>query len=381
MPEQIEQQIFDAINKANRILVALPQSPNGDALGSGLALLDFLKKLEKEPEVVSAAADLEPFGFLPGIEKIKRDLVVYQSFVISVDTAATKLDELSYEQKPERVDIFLKPKGGKFSPNDVSFRSAKFPYDLIITLDTPSLDHLGGIYEQNTDLFFETPVINLDNHPNNEHYGEINLVDLTATSTSEILTTLIENFEASLIDENIATNLLTGIIVETNSFQHVKTTPRAFLKASNLIALGGKHQEIIRELYKTKNISLLKLWGRALARLKEVKDLGVTYSLVNSADLAKSGSSADDILGVMKELVANLSGQKIILFLAETGNQEIVGYFYLHPTVKSQVVAAALGGQMINGSMGMFRIQGRSLLDAEREVLEKLNKLKGQIVF
>lgn len=379
MPEQIEQQIFDAINKASRVLVALPQNPNGDALGSGLAFFDFLRKLDKEPEIVCAAPSPARFNFLPGIGALKRDLQQFQSFVVALNTTNAQLDELSYEVKPERVDIFLKPKNGKFSPEDVSFRNAKFPYDLIITLDAPSLEHLGTLYEQNTDLFFETPIVNIDHHPNNEQYGEINLVDLTATSTSEILTSLIQNFEASLIDENIATNLLTGIIVETNSFQHVKTTPQAFLKASSLISQGGKHQEIIRELYKTKNISLLKLWGRALARIREVKALGLTYSLVSHTDFVKSESSADDVMGVMRELVANLAGQKIILFLAEINPQEIVGYFHLHPTVKAQIVVAALGGQMLNGSLGSFRVQGQGLLQVEKDVLEKLQKVKSQI--
>jgi phosphoesterase RecJ-like protein len=379
MTEQVEQQIFDAITKANRVLVALPQNPNGDALGSGLALFDFLKKLEKQAEIICAGPDLSRFQFLPGVSEINRSLEVVQSFVISAKTDNAQLDELSYEILPERIDIFLKPKKGKFSPGDISFRNAKFPYDLVVTVDTPSLENLGTVYEKNTDLFFETPIINLDHHPNNEYYGEINLVDLTATSTSEILTRLIENFGAGLIDENMATNLLTGIIVETNSFQHIKTTPQAFLKASNLIAQGGRHQEIIRELYKTKNISLLKLWGRALARLKEIKELGLTYSLVNHADILKSEATPEDIFGVMRELIANLAGRKIILFLAEANAGEIVGYFYFHPSIKAQVVMGILAGQMLNGALGTFRVLGRGLLEVEQEVLEKLQKIKEQI--
>ncbi len=377
MNNGIEKQIFETINKANRVLVVLPQNPNGDALGSGLAFFDFLRKLDKQPEIVCAAADLSAFNFLPNFQEVRKELEVSQSFVISLKTKNAQLDELSYEVKPEQVEIFVKPKNGKFAAQDVSFRNAKFPYELIVTLDCPSLEHLGDIYEKNTDLFFETTIVNIDHHPSNENYGEINHVVLTATSTAEILTTLIQDFEAGLIDANIATNLLTGIIVETNSFQHVKTTPQAFLKASALIAQGGQHQEIIRQLYKTKHISLLKLWGRALARLKEVPELGLAYSLVNHADLEKSGSAAEDVLGVMKELVANLSGKKIILFLAELASQEVVGYLHLHPSVKAQVVMSAVNGQMLNGSMGMFRSSGQGLLQVEKEVLEKLLRIKG----
>ena len=380
MDEAIQQQIFDSLNKANRILIALPQNPNGDALGAGLALFGFIKKLDKNPEVATSSRELSNFNFLPHIETVKHEIESSQSFVISVDTTKAPLDELSYEAKGSRVDIFLKPKSGNFSPADVGFKNAKFPYDLIFTVNTPALDTLGEIYEKNTDLFFETPVINLDHHPTNEYYGQINLVDLTATSSSEILASLIENFEANLMDANIATSLLTGIIVETNSFQHVKTTPRAFMKASSLIAVGGNHQEIVKHLYKTKSISLLKLWGRSLARLKELPELGLTYSLVSYSDIQKTASSAADIFGVMKELVINLAGSKIILFLAETADSEVVGYLHLHPSIKAQVVASALGAQMINGAMGVFHLRGRSLLDVEKEVLGKLQKIRDQIV-
>src|SRR3989338_1664784 len=343
MEQSPQKSVFDSINKAHRILIALPSNANGDAVGSGLALYSFAKKLDKEPEIVTASQTLEQFSFLPHISEVKHELEAQQSFVISVNTSQAPLDELSYEGKPDRVDIFLKPKTGKFSATDVSFKNARFPYELIITLHAPSLDNLGEIYEKNTDLFFETPIINIDHHPNNEYYGEINHVDLTATSTAEIVASLIEEFESGLMDEHIATSLLTGIIVETNSFQHMKTTPKAFLKASQLIAQGGRHQDIIRELYKTKSISLLKLWGRALARLREIKELSMAYSLVNFSDIEKTGSKQDDILGVMKELVANLAGVKIILLLAETAPQEIIGYFYLHPSVSRDLVVSALG--------------------------------------
>jgi len=228
-------------------------------------------------------------------------------------------------------------------------------------------------------MFFETTILNIDHHPNNENYGEINLVDLTATSTTEILATLIENFEASLIDENIATNLLTGIIVETNSFQHVKTTPRAFLRASALVSAGAKQQEIVKELYKTKNISLLKLWGRALARIRQITELGLTYSLLSVSDMRKSGSSPEDVKGVMKELIASLSGSRVVLLLSEVAEGEVVGYFHLHPSIKTQVIASVLAGQMLNGSLGMFRIKGKSLLEVEKDVVARLQKIKDQL--
>src|SRR3990167_2903778 len=109
MPQEAEQQIFEAINKSKRILIALSQNANGDGLGAGLALFDFLKKLEKEPELVSTVGDLGPYRFLPGIENLNTEVSVFQSFVISVTKTNAQLSELSYEERDDRVDIFIKP--------------------------------------------------------------------------------------------------------------------------------------------------------------------------------------------------------------------------------------------------------------------------------
>lgn len=380
MPEvSIRQQIFESISRANRILIPLPESPGGDCLAAALAFQAFLKKLNKEPLVIAAGEVGPKYGFLPAAGEIGTRLAQSRGFVISVNTEKTPLDELSYhlDEQNARVNIFLKPKTGSYSEADLSFKSDRFPYDLIIALAIPSLDLLGRLYDENADLFFETPIINIDHHANNEHYGEMNLVDITATSTAEILAEMLEDYESGLIDETIATNLLAGILIETNSFQHIKTTPRAFLKASSLIALGANQQEIIKHLYKTKSVQLLKLWGRALARLKELPGLFTSYSMLKAEDMAKAGSS--DIKSVMEELVTSLSDFKIIFLLAETGSAEVTGYFYLHPNLASLGVAATLGVILGDGNFGQAVFTGKALVDVESDILSRLEKLKDKI--
>ena len=376
----IIEQIFDLVGRAKHVLIALPLSAGGDALGSSLALRDFLSKLEKQVDIVCSSEVPGVFRFLPGAETVRAELPEAASFVISIATNAAPLAELSYEKREAAVEIFLKPKTGKYSREDVTFKTAKFPYDLIVTLDCPSLEHLGALYERNTDLFFETAVINIDHHPSNGNYGQLNLVDLTATATAEILAGLIERYERELMDEAMATALRAGIIAETNSFQSAKTTPRAFLAASALVGAGARQQDIVRELYKTKNVNMLKLWGRALARLREVPELGLAYSLVSVTDLEKSGASAGDILPVMREFAANLAGRRIVMFLAETAPRQVTGYFHLHPSVKSQLVTSALSGHMLNGALGTFERRDTELLSAAEDAIAKITKLKAQIV-
>lgn len=318
MDLKIQQQMFDQIAKASKILIVLPELLYADALASGLALRLFLEKLHKDVTVISSAKPEGLVGFLPKADEIKAEPQSIKSLVVELDTTQKKLDELSYQILDNKVEVFLKSKGEAFSPQDVSFKKEKFPIDLLIILGCQGFEDLGRLFRENTEIFYETPKVNIDNKPGNEYFGSINLVDVTATSLAEILTGLLESYEQQLIDEHIATCLLTGIITQTNSFQHAQTTPQALMKASRLVALGGRQQEIIKHIYKTKSLALLKLWGRALARLKVVEERGVAYSVLNPEDFEKTEASEDLLLSALKELLANVSGYRVLGILAQS---------------------------------------------------------------
>lgn len=312
-----EQQIFEFIKKSGKILIALPQNLTADSLASGLALRLFLARLQKDVTVVSAGKLPENLKFLPGADLVQNQVEAGKSLTMIVDTANKKMDEVSYQAGPDKVHIYIKSKGEPFAPEDVSFAQEKFPVDLIMILGAKSLEDLGKLQELRADLFFETPKINIDNSPQNEYFGQVNLVDVTAASVAEILAQTLQKYEEQLVDEDIATCLLAGIIAQTHSFQHAQTTPKTFLKASELVSLGGRQQEIIKNIFKTKSLSLLRLWGRALARMKTLEDKGVIYSLLNFTDFEKAEAGADELLPTLSELAANLSGYKVVGLLAE----------------------------------------------------------------
>jgi len=374
-----DQQIFEQIKKSRKILIVLPQNLTADSLASGLALRLFLNKLEKDVSIISGGGLPENLRFLPGSAFVQNQLTAGKSMVITVDTSQKKLEELSYQTAPEKISIYLKSQGPEFVPADLSFATEKFPVDLIITLEARSLEDLGELYEQHTDLFYETPKINIDNKSSNEYFGAINLVDITATSVSEILTELLQKYEQQLLDEDIATCLLAGIITNTHSFQHIHTTPKAFLKASELVALGGRQQEIIKNIYKTKTLSLLKLWGRALARMKILEAEGVIYSVINPNDFEKASADADDLVSVLKEFIDNLGGYKVMALLAEPAKGSARVLAAVHEQVSIEQFLLALGGnaKVADLAVGNYRIveqsfSGVSLEEIERRFLEGL---------
>ncbi len=371
MDTPIYPQVIEKLSKSTNILIVTAPAASGDDLAAAAALKSFLSKLEKEVLVVALGGLNSNFSFLPGMEEARTELNVTKSFVVDISTKRIQIEELSYKKEADKLSVFIKPKQGQFTSEDVSFRTSNFPFDAIVCVGIASLDSLGEFYVRNTDLFFETPIINIDRSPANENYGQFNLVTLSATANSEIIFDLINNFESSLIDEHIATSLLTGIIVETNSFQHVRTTPAAFLKASQLVSLGADQPAIIGRLYKNKSLGFLKLWGRVLARIKQEPGLSLVYSMINSSDVAKSGATADDIGLIIKEMALQLSFAKTCFFLVEEADQVRCFAISHSPVNLNQLFLAYQPtplGQAVRFEMKV------SVSEAEQQILAKLKE-------
>lgn len=371
------QTVINRIAQASSVLI-LVQGSSGDGLSAGLALRAFFKKLEKDVVLLSLHAVAEKFKFLPGASDIQSEVDLTKSFVIDVATKRSPLAELSYKKEDERLSIFLKPVAGALTAQDVTFRNSSFPYDLVVVLGIGSFEQLGDFYAHHTDLFFETPVINIDFRATNENYGQINLVNLSATSCSEIILDLINEFESSLLDEIIATQLLTGIIAETNSFQHIRTTPQTFIKASQLVSLGAKQQEIIGNLYKTKSLGLLKLWGRVLARLNQDEAIGLVHSAVNTNDIVRAGASMADVENIIKEMGLQLTFAKIFVFFAETAPEQTVVFCSTQLPMPLAELFSSQKPTSLNNQTVKFD-SGKGLAETEKQVLELLRAEAGKL--
>jgi phosphoesterase RecJ-like protein len=113
------------------------------------------------------------------------------------------------------------------------------------------------------------PLINIDRRRHNAGYGTINIVDEQASSISELVHKVLHAIDHRLIDTEIATALLTGMIIATNSFRAHNVRPETLALASQLIETGAQREKIIHHLYRSRSLSTLRLWGVALTRLKK----------------------------------------------------------------------------------------------------------------
>ncbi len=365
-----KQQVTELIKKFNRILVVSHARPDGDALGSVLAMVLILEALGKD--VYGVVRDDTPPGyeFLPGLDKLQKELSGSRDLIVSVDTSQVPVDKLKYNTREQKLNIIITPKQGSYEERDVSLTVGSYKYDLIIVLDAPDLDRLGKVYEDHPELFYETPVVNIDHHPSNDYFGAVNLVDITATSTSEILVGVIEALGDSLMTEDVATNLLTGLITDTGSFQNSNTTPKSLTVSAQLVAAGGRQQEIVQHIYKTKPLSTLKLWGRALSKLQFDPEARLVWSSITAKDFADTGGTATEAKGVIDALMSSAPDAEIILLLRENENGKVDGSVRTGKGIDALKVVGFWNGGGHTGAAG-FDLPG-PLAEAERKVVKQI---------
>jgi len=365
------QQAIDLMEKSKNIIIVLPNNPSTDAIASGLGLFLAFEKIKKRAKVVCSEFSLPPsHQFLPKSDEIRTDLTALRKFIISLDVSRTKVQELSYDiSKKDRLNIFITPKDGFFEPRDITTSASAYEYDLIVIIDAPDLEALGKIYDNNTEFFYHTPIINIDHNPANEYFGEINVVDLVATSTSEIIFEIIKELKEGVLNEYMATNLLTGIISKTKSYQSTSVTPKSLAISSHLIENGARRDDIIKNLYRTKSINTLKLWGRALARLKTAQAGKVVWSLLNEQDFSKAGAQEADLEGVIDELIINTPEAEIVVILYESAGGAIN---VIINTVKVIDGFSLFKKFRPTGSKNFtrFSMSNKNLLEAEREIID-----------
>lgn len=313
-----KQQIVEAIKAAENILLITHKDPDGDAIGSLVAFSIALAKMGKSPHPVAGGNISQVFSYLP-TDKVSKDLTGRRDFVISLDVSKIQAEKFLYKVEDGHINFIVTPKSGEFTKEMVSYPGGKFKFDLIVVLDCQDLDRLGELYHQNSDLFYETPIINIDHHAGNDHFGKINLVDLTATSTAEILVSLFEALskDTSLLSPEAATALLTGIITDTNSFQNQNTTPKSLTVAAQLVAANADQQEIIKRIYKTRSLSTLRLWGRVLSNIRDEMNYRFVWSMIEKSDFVVTKSSETDADGVIDELLKTATGVDFVLLMTE----------------------------------------------------------------
>ncbi|MDD5606006.1 MAG: DHHA1 domain-containing protein [Patescibacteria group bacterium] len=371
-----KQQAIELITQANSILL-VPSALDGDSLGSSLGLFRVLKKLGKQIAVISLESPHASYRFLPHIHDLRNSLEGGRDFVITLDNATVETDKLSYNFDNGKLNVIIATKKGQFKPEDVSFTVGSVQYDLIITLDAASLSHLGEIYKKHEELFKETPVINIDHHASNDYFGKVNLVNMTAASTAEILVGLIEALGSNLLDDDVATCLLTAMIADTNSFQNPNTTPKALTVAAQMVGFGARQQEIIKNIYRTKSLGALQLWGRVLARAQSDTEYRLVWTTANLDDLSATGATQQDLSGLIDEFLSSVPDTDVAILISEREPGIIHGSIRTNSDAKADEIAKLFGGGGHPGAAA-FKLPKSSLEQAATEIIDNIKTYQAE---
>ncbi|NTV40767.1 MAG: hypothetical protein HGA61_00630 [Candidatus Moranbacteria bacterium] len=366
-------QFKNVIESTKNVLIFTPQNAGGDAIGSAWATYFFLKKKNIEATVVVSKENpyLERFSFLSKPEDIIESLAGARDFVLAFNTKFNKITNVKTERVEEELRIFITPEKGSIDPRDFSFIPAKFKYDLVIAVGCADKESIGKIYEENPDIFYEVPVVNIDHHTENDQFGQINLVDIKASSTCEVLTDAILKIDEKNVDETIAECLLAGLIDETNSFQRKNTTPKALHIAALLMTKGAEQQKIIRFLYKTQPLHLLKLWGRVMGRLQWEEDLELVWAPVFLEDFVQSRSNPGDIPFILDKVKENYSAGKFFMVLHNEIAGKVRGIIRSASNQRLKEISQLLEGRYL-GETCEFTLSADDTSEAGKLVVEKI---------
>jgi phosphoesterase RecJ-like protein len=220
------------------------------------------------------------------------------------------------------------------------------------------------------------PILNVDHHISNTQFGQVTLIDPTCASATQVLYQwfMTEESMRKQLNADIATLLLTGLITDTRSFQNPNTTPKSLEVAAELLERGARQQEIIKHIYKTKPLSTLKIWGRALNKIQYDAPSRFVWSTISLDDLKEMNASSKETTGILDELISTIPNADVYILFTELEG----GGFKASVRSSPAVDVNRLTGRTFGGG-GHARAAGFSIKEPgnfQLQVLEAVQKLK-----
>jgi hypothetical protein len=231
--------IKEVLAKYNAIAIAVPVDPMVDEMGAALALYLALKDMGKTVSIATPNTPLVEVSALVGIDQVRTTLgETSGDLVVSFPYHEGEIEKVSYTRDDNYLNIVVKAgeKGLNFAENDVKFsRGTKAP-EVLFAVGAARISDLGKLYDPT--VLKDTVVVNIDNKPDNQGYGDIVMVSNRFSSISEAVTNLLLTL-GSQINLDIAENLMLGIATATNNFQDPRTSSLAFEMAGILMRNGA----------------------------------------------------------------------------------------------------------------------------------------------
>lgn len=317
-------EISKVIINANKIGITFHTSPDGDAIGSALGLLNGLRELGKDSYIISREVISDNLSFLPLGKEINGD--------ISVPT---------------------------------------FKTDLVIVVDCGNVERICADLDG-----YSGTVINIDHHITNENYGNYNYVDSKAAATTEIIYLLLKELNFNFNEKNeknqkIGTCIYTGIVTDTGAFRHANVTERTHNIAGDLIACGVNNTKIYNNLFDNMPLNKVKLMGEALSDLEvtcngKVSLIALSLKTLDFYNLANVDTS--DIISI----ALSIEGVEVAIVIKEV-EDGIKASLRSKDKFDVRKIAEALGGGGHIKASGL-KIKNVTLNEAKSILIKEIKK-------
>lgn len=286
--------LLEKLKESENILISSHVNPDGDSIGSGLAIYNAIVKNFPEKKVRFIIEDDIPYDlkFLAGSDEVEKYIEI--------------------ENAPE--------------------------VDLMIACDSATFKRVGRVVNFKKGAF----LVNIDHHISNELYGDLNIVE-DKSSTCEIMYDVIKNRLKLNIDKEIGEALYTGIVTDTGSFKYESTTKSTFEIAGKLIDIGIDRNKIINSVYKSKSIGRMKVLGIAISKMNIIEDRRFVYFTLSDYFVQTEGIKKDDTEGIVEQLL-EYEGCEVALFLKEEPNGKMKGSLRSKKEIDVNEIASLFDG-------------------------------------
>ncbi len=323
-PAFVWDNVIALVEEASTIAICGHVNPDGDAIGSTLALGRSLRRRYPDKAITC---------LLPNNNPVPR---VYRFLAGASDMTPAS----SYPLDP----------------------------DLFISVDVPTLERLG---EAGPVALRSENVVTIDHHPARSEFANV-VVRRTDAAACAVLIDDFLIFAGYPVDPDVANCLLTGLVTDTGSFQYQNANSAAFTCASRLVHAGADPALVSLRVYQSQRLEYLHLESIVMGRIDTVADGRVAYSYAYASDLSKHGISADDCDGLV-DIVRSIDGAKVCLFLREVAEGEIRGNLRSKCSLDVSGVAVSHGGGGHVAAAG-FTFNG-GIEEALKELLPELTEL------
>ncbi len=309
--------IKERLAAANKIVIASHVRPDGDAIGSLLALGLALQNVGKSVQMVLVDGVPASFKHLEGSELVKKE-----------------------------------PNGD---------------HDTFITVDCADFRRVGKAFEK-----YSQPDVNIDHHVTNEKFGKLNLIEADEVATSSILTNHLPEWGLD-ITKPIAAALLTGIVTDTLGFRTSNTTPESLRQAALLMETGVDMPDLYMRALVKRSFSAAKYWGAGLSSLESRN--GIVWGTLTLVDRKATGYGGNDDADLINMISAIDNNKVGMVFVEQSDNHVKISWRALEPGIDVSPVAkyfkggghAAAAGADIEG--GLNEVQPE-VLKITREMLK-----------